>query len=233
MNLHEILLASKIAGENGGSVDLSNYYTKTQTDNLITTVLDMAAINSSTLGYSAKNLLINNSKTKTLNGVTATINADKSITLTGKNTAGKDFVIFTNLATGLDDQFAENKKFLSNGDYILSGGSTSAVLQVTVSETNNSAVNVASSSGNAAKFVIEESEKYVWFRLLIRTNADFSTPVTVFPMVRCAAIADDAYEPYRPSVAEYIAGLEKRITALEAMNTEETEEINVTKENEE
>lgn len=35
MDLHEILLASKIAQKNGGNVDLSDYYTKSQTSSLI------------------------------------------------------------------------------------------------------------------------------------------------------------------------------------------------------
>ncbi|MDE6789189.1 MAG: hypothetical protein K2J47_07720, partial [Ruminococcus sp.] len=45
-----------------------------------------------------------------------------------------------------------------------------------------------------------------------------SEGITIYPMIRSAEITDDTYEPYRPSVAEYIANLEERITALESMN---------------
>lgn len=36
MDLHEILLASKIAQKNGGNADLTDYYTKTETEQRIT-----------------------------------------------------------------------------------------------------------------------------------------------------------------------------------------------------
>ncbi|MDE6520673.1 MAG: hypothetical protein K2K91_09530 [Ruminococcus sp.] len=41
MNLHEICMALQLAGENGGGdVDLSDYYTKSQTDSLISGKVD-------------------------------------------------------------------------------------------------------------------------------------------------------------------------------------------------
>ena len=45
MNLHEIMLAKQLAGENGGgNADLSDYYTKSQTDELISEKVDKNSI---------------------------------------------------------------------------------------------------------------------------------------------------------------------------------------------
>ncbi|MDE6519668.1 MAG: hypothetical protein K2K91_04305 [Ruminococcus sp.] len=45
MNLHEIYMASQFAGKNsGGNADLSDYYTKSQTDDLISEKVDKNSI---------------------------------------------------------------------------------------------------------------------------------------------------------------------------------------------
>lgn len=40
MNLHEIYLATQLAGSNSGNTNLSDYYTKSQTDDLISEKVD-------------------------------------------------------------------------------------------------------------------------------------------------------------------------------------------------
>lgn len=50
----------------------------------------------------------------------------------------------------------------------------------------------------------------------IRLPKDYTVDNLVFyPMLRYAEITDDTYEPYQPSVEEYISTLEERIAALE------------------
>ncbi len=45
MNLHEIYMALQLAGKNsGGNADLSDYYTKSQTDDLIAEKIDKNSI---------------------------------------------------------------------------------------------------------------------------------------------------------------------------------------------
>ena len=258
MNLHEIYLAAQLAKNDiNNNINLSDYYTKSQTDDLISGKVDkadgmglsqnsftnadksklddlenyddagiktdiawvsnQAAINSSTLGYSVKNLLINNCKTTTKNGVTATVNDDKSITLSGVSTKGNDYLMFVNMATGVEttDQFANNRKFLPNGKYIVSGGNANCVVQITVSTDNTTANNLVSSTGRDISFTINDNHKYVWFRLLIKANADFSTPVTVYPMIRSAEIIDATYEQYIPSVEERLAAVKSQADSNE------------------
>ncbi|MDE5853983.1 MAG: hypothetical protein K2H19_02855 [Ruminococcus sp.] len=45
---------------------------------------------------------------------------------------------------------------------------------------------MATSYGSDVAFTIDDSHKYVWFRLLVRSGANFSEPETVYPMVRLA-----------------------------------------------
>ena len=255
MDLHEIFLASQIAGKsNGGdeNVDLSDYYTKSQISNLLSgkvnkvtgmglstndftnalkTKLDnlsnyddtdvkaniakmaeQTALNRSTLGYQRKNLLMNNCSSKTINGVISTTNADGSVTLSGTNSLGKDFVLFVNLSTGLNNQFENNKKFIPNGKYIVSGGVSGCGVQIVVSEDNTAPTTktLAISHGSDVAFTIDDSHKYVWFRLLVRSGASFSETETIYPMVRLADVKNDTYEPYKPSVEEYISELSNK-----------------------
>lgn len=171
-----------------------------------------AAINRGTLGYQAKNLLMNNCKSFSNNGVTATVNNDGSITFTGSNTDDK-FILYWNMQTGSTiSNYTDNKKWLPNGRYIVSGGHDGVSIQVCWSENNDSDDILArSQSGNEAIFTVTDAHKYLWSRVYIVANADFSEPVTVYPMIRCAEITDDTYEPYKPSVEERLAAIESKI----------------------
>ena len=178
---------------------------------------EQAAINKSTLGYQVKNLLLNNCKTTTKNGVTATVNADKSITLTGSNTSGSAFVLYVNMQTGNagtpSSQYTDNKKWIPNGNYILSGSTVGASIQIRLAEIENSEGEVTvSSNGGETTFTVTDAHKYVWSRVLITPSADFgSEGITIYPMIRLAEITDDTYEPYRPSIEERLTALENAI----------------------
>ena len=160
----------------------------------------------------------NNYNSHTYKGVTATINADKSVTLSGSNTSDGDFVLLLNFGTGhTTNQFTNNKKFIPNGKYIVSGGNPQCAIQVCASNDNTASttsIKAQTSTGSPA-FTITDSDKYVWFRLLIRAGANFSTPVTIYPMIRPAEITDGTYEPYKPSVEERLVALEEKLAILE------------------
>lgn len=186
-----------------------------------TAIIAETTLNRSTLGYQIKNLLRNNCKSVTMNGVTATVNADGSVTLSGSNTAGKAFVLFGNICTGLADQFANNAKFLPNGQYIVSGGRSGCFIQITVSPDNTAATAIVlcRAAENDVSFNITDNHKYVWGRIVVDTGADFSSPVTLHPMVRDANISDNSYEPYKPSVEERLTALEEKFAALKGGDT--------------
>lgn len=210
------LLAAKVGAEDGKGLS-SNDFTdadKSKLGNLENyddaAITAEIALNRSTLGYQRKNLLRNNCKSITMNGVTATVNADGIVTLSGSNTAGKAFVLFGNICTGLADQFKNNAKFLPNGQYIVSGGSSGCFIQIAVSTDNTAATTsvLCRAAENDVLFNITDSHKYVWGRIVVDTGADFSSPVTLYPMVRDANISDNSYEPYKSSIDERVSFLE-------------------------
>ena len=86
----------------------SDYEKAAVTDEKFAAVKNDIALNRTTLGTQCKNLLKNNAVTKTVNGVTFTINDDKSITVNGTATAQISFMI-------------NNKVGLGIGNYILTG----------------------------------------------------------------------------------------------------------------
>lgn len=212
MNLHEIYLAVQLAKNdiNNINVNLKEELAKTA---------EQAALNRSTLGYQRKNLLMNNCKTTTKNGVTATINEDGSITFNGTSTNSSMWTLFFNMETGsTSSTYANNKKWVSNGKYILSIGINTDVgifLHVAFSTDNVSESRFVSCGSNGkVEFEVTDADKYVWARIRIGANASFDN-VTIYPTIRSADITDDTYEPYKPSVEERLAALEEKLTALE------------------
>lgn len=213
----DVLLAAKVSAEDGKGLS-SNDFTDADKQKLTslenyddTTIIAETALNRSTLGYQRKNMLRNNCKIITKNGVTAAVNADGSVALSGSNTAGKAFMLFENICTGLADQFKNNTKFLPNGQYIVSGGNSDCFIQIAVSTDNTAATTsvLCRAAENDVLFNITDSHKYVWGRIVVDTGADFSSPVTLYPMVRDANISDNTYEPYsKPSIDERVSALE-------------------------
>ncbi len=241
MDLHEILLASKIVRKNGSdSADLSDYYTKSQTDSRISEKVDKitgkglstndftnadksklnglenyddtdvkadissalsgVALNKSTLGYQRKNLLKNTAVTAIQSGVTFTVNEDKSVTLNGTATSSTWFKLST------DNKISAGMYKITSG---IDGYGTS--IRVCISPTTVVGDIVLDSIQGAKKL---SSMDGLIYAIRIQSGYTFDN-VTVYPMLRFADITDDTYEPYRPSVAEYIASLEERIAALE------------------
>ena len=227
----------------GISADFADYYTKSETDGLLAEKVDSAdgmglsensftnaeksklsgltnyddsevradiagtaeqtAVNRSTLGYQSKNLLKNTATTTTLNGVTFTVNDDGSVTADGTATALCTFTI-SNVSADL-----QGKTLLLSG--CPSGGNYQTGYALIIDKASDSRT-VGYDTGNGAEIAVPDEACRV--RIVIRSSVTVNN-LTFKPMLRYAEISDDTYEPYKPSVAEYLASLEARITALE------------------
>lgn len=131
----------------------------------------------------AKNLFPNNGTTQTVNGITITVNADKSVTFNG--TATTDF------------GFEYGANTLDSGNYILSKGSSD-------SNPNLYLYNYATSSMIATTDSVAEHDN-VPFTLNAQTTFTPATWITsgqtfsnvvIKPMIRLARDNDSTYQPY-------------------------------------
>ena len=173
-----------------------------------------------TLGYTRKNFLQTKPLTFSKHGITATVNADGTITLDGTNTNSGAFILLTNLrAGGIETaQEFDNYRLLPAGEYILSGGASDggAKIQLRLAEEPNSIGDVYYSTpadGGEVRFTVTEAQKYSYTKLYTAKEATFDH-VTIYPMIRDARISDDSYEPYRQSVEERLAALEAVLSAV-------------------
>ena len=136
-----------------------------------------------TLGYTKSyNELENKATTTTINGLTFTVNSDKSVTVNGTATADT----FLNLNY-------DGTNVFDDGDYIASGGHNDVWLEVITS--NNVFVR---DKGENVEFTIENTSNN-WARLFVDGGTVVDN-VTVYPMVRPSHIEDDTYIPYEEDV---------------------------------
>ena len=224
------------ANGGSGSADMSAYALKAEVsteaknriaaDTALQAQIDAlhgdAGTGSSTLGYTRKNFLQTKPLTFSKHGITATVNADGTITLDGTNTNSGAFILLTNIrAGGIETaQEFDNYRLLPAGEYILSGGASDggAKIQLRLAEEPNSIGDVYYSTpadGGEVRFTVTEAQKYSYTKLYIAKEATFDN-VTICPMIRDARISDDSYEPYRQSVEERLAALEALMAAQAA-----------------
>lgn len=218
--IEELLLLLKDTVKNSGSgnADLSGYYTKPQVDSLINgqidVVTDKTAINACTLGYTRKNLLKVTASTITKDGVTMAVDSDGVLTLSGTATARTVIPITSmsnrNPISGLPTNF-----ILSGGDNMLGA---ECCIGVEISTGANSGYVASFYDGDNGRSV-DLSEYttakywYAYMRIYEGVNVD---GITIYPMIRPSDISNSDFEPYTPSVTDYIASLEARIAALES-----------------
>ena len=135
--------------------------------------------------------------TKTANGVTYTVNSDKTITVNGTCTANINTYI---------NEFIK----LPEGDYIISGvpDGTNANANLWIGlydgSSYSSAQRLRADTGKYTwAFTVTSSIKYVSVRIDI--DKDFVANNLVFrPMIRLASIEDDTYVPYIPDNTELV-----------------------------
>lgn len=127
-----------------------------------------------------KNLLKNTATTKTINGVTFSVNDDGSITVNGTATAD------INLELDASSRQA--------GTYFLSGAAVGTLLFCAILRSDG-ATNYISDEGNGVQITLTGTEREVTFYLKIVAGAVVSN-ARVYPMLRLASVEDDTYEPY-------------------------------------
>lgn len=177
--------------------------------------LSEITLNKTTLGYQKKNLLKNNAKSATVQGVTITVNDDKSITVSGANTGG---TIWHNVYGTSDIPMTELEIGQS---YILSGtptdnpdnnGKRTAYLRIE----KRAMVIAADFKGNGVEFTVTSNVRPEYVILCISGGADYTDkPITFYPMIRHAEVTDSMYEPYVDDVNTMFEDLKTNITDLQ------------------
>lgn len=165
------------------------------------------AINKSTLGYQCKNMLKNTAATKTVSGITFTVNDDKSVTANGTNSTSNyaNILVF--------------KGELEAGTYILSGA-VSDVFRIrlglgTSADGYGSYVGV--DKGNGYTFTVAEKALYT---VTCQVESGKTASNVIFkPMIRDADIMDDTYEEYIEDINTRLNNLLARIEILEGSSS--------------
>lgn len=122
----------------------------------------------------AKNLLENTASTTTTNGVTFTVNSDKSVTISGTSTATFTFPL----------------GYSPVGQYRLTGcpsGGTASTYALYVSN------QYLYETGNGLNVNFTDNRL---IQIYISAGQTFSTPITFYPMIRLVTDTDDTYQPY-------------------------------------
>jgi len=185
----------------------TNYYTKLQVDALLdnifptlsasgaiasfTTALNKPLVSvtheagATTITRCGKNLLDYSASSNTVNGITYTVNADKTITANGTATAESTFVIF-----GGTGKFNKEISYISNGS--VGGFGNNVRLRFGVS-------GVGSyddfGSGVTIPVIPGLSTKYQYMQITVANGVTLDN-VVFKPMIRTATTASDTYEEY-------------------------------------
>lgn len=150
-------------------------------------VKSQAAINRTTLGTQCKNLLKNTAVTKTVNGVTFTVNSDGSITAKQTTTAPGNATI--DVATNIT---------LNPGTYILTGDDE---IKKSGYGEIRFYINGTIYAANTAH-TFDEEVTISAVRIFVWSGVNINGSKTIYPMLRYADITDDTYEPYKKTVDE-------------------------------
>ena len=140
-----------------------------------------------------KNLLENTGVSNTSNGVTFTVNDDKTILVNGNNdgTANSRFII--------------NNYFLKAGTYILNGcpsGGSSTTYRLAIQKTSGWSVLALDTGSGSKQFTIDEATN-IQVAIFIQKGQTISN-LLFKPMIRLSSIIDDTYEPYQSSSSLFV-----------------------------
>ena len=133
-----------------------------------------------------KNLLENTGVSNTSNGVTFTVNDDKTILVNGNNdgTANSNFII--------------NNYSLKAGTYILNGcpsGGSSTTYRLAIQKTSDWSILGLDTGSGSKQFTIDEATN-IQVAIFIQKGQTISN-LLFKPMIRLSSIIDDTYEPYQ------------------------------------
>jgi len=155
------------------------------------------ALEASFANYGCKNLLPSTSKTVTKNGVTATRNADGSITVNGTATAIADFYVNTTASGDNQNISLPAGRYTLNG--VTGGSATTFALYWRVKPSSGSETYKRVTDGDDTVAIASGSTVGAFIR--VYEGATLNN-VKFYPMIRPASIPDDTYVPYAPNNAE-------------------------------
>lgn len=147
------------------------------------------AITRSALG--AKNLIpypYYNGDSRDTNGITFTANSDGSITISGTATADAYFRL-TYTTGDIHIPLIRGKSYIMSAT-----GKADVAMLLRDSSTSN----VASARATDATYSCTDSGDYDAI-LCVDNGADYTTPITIYPMLRLATDIDSGYQPYAKS----------------------------------
>lgn len=165
---------------------------------------------------SGKNFLENTGVSNTSNGVTFTINDDKTILVDGNNdgTANSRFII--------------NNYFLKAGTYILNGcpsGGSSTTYRLAIQKTSDWSILGLDTGSGSEQFTIDEATK-IQVAIFIQKGQTISN-LLFKPMIRLSSIIDDTYEQYGASPSpDYRSKIENIEGRNILQNKQKTQTIN-------
>jgi len=139
----------------------------------------------------AKNFLNTSARTETINGITFTVNADKSVTASGIATADCDFCLEEKNTWYL----AKDKTDRRSGCILSGGGSADYYIYMFYADNEQGTGGQAVLTNNG-EVIIPDASWYASVQIFVRSGVDFTTPFTFYPMVRLATDTDNTYEPY-------------------------------------
>lgn len=188
--------------EDGVKLDLTGYATKQYVDDGLANKVDTSVYSSGQAAQDAqidrltnegsKNRLKITASTKTINGVTFTVNADQTVSLSGTASSLITFVIVDNTTANA----------VPDGSYILSGcpaggGITTYDLRWYLYSSGRSAYDQGSGAAvNKAGGTTSSN-----ISILIRSGVNVDG-VVFKPMLRKSVITDSTFEPYAPTNRE-------------------------------
>ena len=140
-----------------------------------------------------KNFLENIGVSNTSNGITFTVNDDKTILVDGNNdgTANSSFII--------------NNYSLKAGTYILNGcpsGGSSTTYRLAIQKTSGWSVLALDTGSGSKQFTIDEATN-IQVAIFIQKGQTISN-LLFKPMIRLSSIIDDTYEPYQSASSLFV-----------------------------
>lgn len=141
-----------------------------------------------------KNALENTATTLTKDGLTFTVNKDKSVTVNGTATAQTYFVV---LGGNKGREKILGKEIILSG-CPSGGGANKYYMQFYHYDKNNTLVY---DYGSGAKFTFTNDTEDFNVSIIVKSGVTVSN-LTFKPMIRLASITDDTYEPYTAVTAE-------------------------------
>ncbi len=144
----------------------------------------------------AKNLCESRCPTSTSYGITCTKNNDGSYTISGVNNGvdASTIRIDQSSAGGSDNLKSYNGRYTIS----LLDGSGNAVenLRIILMQNSTWVSQLGTSYDGVGKSTANVNLTDCFILISVQKNADFTTPVTVYPMLRLASDPDDTYVPY-------------------------------------